>query len=97
MVMTILEGRVAGENWSVLEEAFQKAADHEEPGLLRSYLVHSMKDVDLWRILTVWSSREALEAMRQTAETPTGILIFRKAQSEPTLSVYDITQQITQG
>ncbi len=97
MVMTILEGRVAKENWPALEEAYQKGADHEEPGLVRSYLIHSMKEADLWRILTVWSSREALEAMRQSAETPLGVLMFRRAHSEPTLAVYDIAQQIAAG
>ena len=94
MVMTILEGRLSEENWPALEEAYKRGAEHQELGLVRSYLIHSLKESDLWRILTIWSSREALEAMRKTAETPTGVLMFRSAGIVPTLSVYDIIEEI---
>jgi heme-degrading monooxygenase HmoA len=95
MVMTILEARVLKENWSALEQAFLNGANHIEAGLERSYLIHATRDSDLWRILTIWSSREALDEMRRSVDTPTGVLMFRNAQSEPTLSVFDIVQQIT--
>jgi heme-degrading monooxygenase HmoA len=95
MIMTILEGRVAKENWQTLEQAYKEASEHTEPGLLRSYLIHALKEADLWQILTIWSSREALEAMRQSGETPRGVLMFRSAQCEPRLSIYEIAQEIT--
>jgi heme-degrading monooxygenase HmoA len=94
MIMTILEGQVAKENWAILEQAYKQGAERGERGLVRSYLIHGLKEPDVWRILTIWSSREALEAMRQSAQTPTGVLMFRSANSEPTLSVYDIAQEI---
>lgn len=94
MVMTILEGRVSEENWPALEQAYHQGAEQEEPGLVRSYLVHAQKESDLWRILTIWTSREALEAMRKSMETPRGVLMFRAAHSEPVLSIYDIVEQI---
>lgn len=94
MIMTILEGRVAEENWPALEQAFRKGSELMEPGLVRSYLIHAIKESDLWRILTIWTSREALDAMRRSAETPTGVLMFRSAHSEPVLSVYDLVQEI---
>jgi hypothetical protein len=52
--------------------------------------VQSLKDASLWQILTVWQSREALDAMRRTGETPRGVLMFRAAGAEPTLSVLDL-------
>ena len=94
MIMTILEGRVTRENWLALENAYQHGVEKEEPGLVRSYLIHAVKEPEMWRILTIWSSRDALEAMRQTTETPTGVLMFRSAHSEPTLSLYEIAQEI---
>jgi hypothetical protein len=94
MIMTILEGRVAKENWPALEQAYREGAQQAEPGLVHSYLIHALKEPDLWRILTIWSSHEALEAMRQLVETPRGVLMFRRAQCEPTLAVYEIAQQI---
>ena len=97
MVMTILEGRVSKENWPILEQAYQKGAEYDEPGLVRSYLIHAQKESDLWRILTIWTSREALDEMRKLNETPRGVLMFRSAGSDPTLSIFEIEQQITPG
>jgi quinol monooxygenase YgiN len=94
MVMTILEARVIKENWSALEQAFKDGSSHPEAGLEHSYLVRAAKDPDLWRILTIWSSREALDVMRRSVDTPLGVLMFRSANSEPVLSVYDIVEQI---
>lgn len=96
MVMTILEAHVPQENWSALERAFSQAVKRMvEPGLVQTFLAQSSKDASLWRIMTVWSSRAALEAMRSTGETPRGLLIFKEAGAEPTLSVFDLRQQIT--
>jgi heme-degrading monooxygenase HmoA len=94
MVMTILEAHVTKGNWAALEQAFQLAAQERDPGLVQSFLSHSTKDADLWRILTVWESREALDAMRRSNETPRGVLIFRSAKAEPSLSIFEIVQQI---
>jgi len=94
MVMTILEGRVSKENWTILEHAYTESRHHDEPGLVQSFLIHNTREADLWRVLTLWSSREALEAMRRSNETPRGVLMFRQAHSEPVLSIYDVVQQI---
>jgi heme-degrading monooxygenase HmoA len=97
MVMTILDGRIAKENWPALEQAYLKGSEQREPGLVRSYMIHNSRESDLWRILTLWSSREALDALRQSNETPRGVLMYRRAHSEPVLSVFDVVQQITQN
>jgi heme-degrading monooxygenase HmoA len=94
MVMTILEAHVSKENWAALEQAYQEATQHRAAGLVQSFLIHSSKDADLWRILTVWSSQEALDEMRRSGETPRGVLIFRSANAEPVLSIFEIVQQI---
>jgi quinol monooxygenase YgiN len=94
MVMTILEGRVIKENWLALEQAFHEASQHEDEGLVQSFLIQNSRDTDLWRILSLWSSREALDVMRRSTDTPRGVLIFRQAQTEPQLSIFDVHQQI---
>ncbi len=43
--------------------------------------------------MTVWQSRQALDEMRQSNETPRGVLIFRAVQAEPVLSVFDVAAQ----
>ena len=92
MDMTILEGRVAEENRGTSEKSFEEGSHHEEPGSVQSFLVHNTRESDLWHILTVWSSREALQDMRKSNETPRGTLMFRQANTEPVLSIYDVVE-----
>lgn len=93
MVITILEATVAPERAPDLQAAFRAAAEQAPPGFIRSHLVSAMADPTVWRIETLWSSREALLAMRQTG-TPAGVLMFRAAGAEPSLSLYDVAATI---
>lgn len=97
MVMTILEAHVAPDKWTTLQEKYAEATNHLEsdPGLTQTFLLHSSKDSTLWRIATVWQSAEALAAMRQSGATPTGVLIFRSAGAEATLSIFDVVSHVT--
>ncbi len=97
MVMTILEAHVKQENWAALEEAYREGITHDDAGLVQTFLIHNMRETDIWRILTIWRSREALEAMRRSNETPRGVLIFRAAQAEPALSIFEVNQQAMKG
>ena len=89
MVLTVLEAVVAPERTADLQAAFRSAATRVPPGLVRSHLVTAVADPARWRIETLWASREVLAAMRQTG-TPAGVLMFRAAGAEPSLSVYDV-------
>ncbi len=93
MVMTILEAHVASDKWQALEQEFQQATKNLDPGITQTFLLHDSKDQTLWRIATVWHSREALDAMRKSGETPRGVLMFRAAGAEPVLSIFDVTAQ----
>ena len=89
MVLTVLEATVVPERAADLQAAFRDAAADVPAGLVRSHLVSAAADPTRWRIETLWASREVLAAMRQ-AGTPAGVLMFRAAGAEPTLSVYDV-------
>lgn len=89
MVLTILEARVAPENWSILEAAYRSGVDDMPPQLSQTYLVQSSSDPDLWRILSLWHSLAELEEMRSNG-TPAGVLMFRTAGAEPKLLVFDV-------
>ena len=93
MVLTILEATVAPDRAADLQAAFRAAADEVPAGLVRSHLVASIADPTHWRIETLWTSRDALAAMRQ-AGTPAGVLMFRAAGAEPALSIYDVAATI---
>jgi heme-degrading monooxygenase HmoA len=90
MVITVLEAHVAPAREAALEAAYREAAQVPLPrGLVRSTLLRATSDRTLWRIETLWESREALEAMRG-AGTPRGVLMFRTAGAEPTLTVLEV-------
>jgi quinol monooxygenase YgiN len=91
MVLTILEAHVEPSQETALKAAYSSAtASGSYPaGLVRTELLHDLRDATRWRIQTLWASREALDAMRGKG-TPTGILIFRAAGAEPALSIFEV-------
>lgn len=88
--MTILEAHVAPENAAVLEQTFKQETGRLDAGIVQTFLLHASHDPTLWRIATVWSSRQALAAMRQSGETPRGVVMFRAAGAEPALSIFEV-------
>ena len=96
MVITILEAIVAPDREADLLAAFEDAGRGEiEEGLQRSYLARKASDPGTWRILTSWRTREDLQRMRESGETPRGVLIFRAAGAAPTLEVWEVAATIT--
>lgn len=95
MVMTVLDGNVEPGRESALESAYAAAAasGNRPPGLVRSELLRDAFDPTHWRIQTWWVSRQALEAMRNSG-TPAGILMFRAAGAEPTVSVFEVRESL---
>jgi len=87
MVVTVLEARVASENIPLLESAFTSAVRQLDPGIMETFLLSDTKDPALWQIVTLWRDRQALDAMRSSGQTPRGMLIFREAKAEPSLSI----------
>lgn len=95
MMISIIEGRVARENWPLLEQAYQRSSGQTPPGLEQSFLIHSIEDEEVWQIVTVWSGMASLQQIQQSKEagiTPRGILMFREAHAEPVHSVFEVVQ-----
>ena len=89
MVLTVLEAHVSLDRADDLQAAYIAAREKLPPGLIRSNLLRDTADPQLWRIQSLWESREALDAMR-SAGTPGGVLMFRSAGAEPTLTVFSV-------
>lgn len=91
MVITTLEAHVAPDMVPALLAAYQNGLSHLPPQMIQTFLINSIADKSIWRILSVWKSREALEEMRRSREIPEGILMFRAAGVEdPQLSIFDV-------
>ncbi|HEY2955877.1 MAG TPA: DNA-formamidopyrimidine glycosylase family protein [Candidatus Eisenbacteria bacterium] len=93
MVMTILEARVAPERVGDLERAYREAVLEFPPGLVETFLARDTGDPAVFRIMTVWASRDALEKMRASGVKPKGVQIFEAAGATPTLSIFEVVQK----
>lgn len=90
MIMTTLEAEVDPEQWEKLDEAFREGTKTLPPQIVQTFLAYSGADPNVWRIITLWRSREALDEYRQMTGTPGGVLMFRRAGVEPTLHITEI-------
>ncbi len=90
MVITILEAHLEEKNWSAFQDDFKTRTADLPPQMIRTYLLQDTADQTLWRIISVWKSREALNEMRNSGETPTGVLMFRNVGAEPKLSIFNV-------
>lgn len=96
-IITILEARVPADRHADLRAAYRAAAGYGfPPGLVKSVLLRDAREPDVWRIETRWDSRESLQAMRQGG-TPRGVLMFRAAGAEPTLTIFEVTDELRPG
>lgn len=92
MVVTILEAHVDEERSSALQAAYREGIAQLPPQMVQTFLVQGDSDKTHWRIISVWKSRAALEEMRNSGETPGGVLMFRAAGAEPSLTVLDVRE-----
>jgi quinol monooxygenase YgiN len=95
MVITILEAQVEAQQVGALERAYREMTAGSPPaGALETFLTRDSQDRSLFRIMTVWASREALEQMRASVNKPGGVLIFEAAGATPTLSTLDVVVHV---
>lgn len=94
-VVTIVEGRVPVSKAREFETAYADLKqDALTPGLIRSSLLRRSDNPEIYRIETVWESREALEKMRSSTQTPKATELFQKVKASPRLEIYDVVYNI---
>ncbi|HCY75787.1 MAG TPA: hypothetical protein DHV28_07680 [Ignavibacteriales bacterium] len=90
MVITILEAQLDLDQAAILKDSFKEAVQNLDEGIVETFLLQNPKDLSQWRITTLWSSSEALNAMRKKEEPPKGVIMFRNAGAEPKLSIFNV-------
>jgi len=90
MVITTLESIVKEKKWKTLQGAYRNLAKTSKNRPSESFLIQSLDNPSLWRIISIWKDMETLQKVRESGKTPTGILIFREAGAEPTLTIFDV-------
>ena len=90
MVLTILEAQVAPEKASTLQDMYQTEITQLTDGIVQTFLIQASREPTGWRILTFWENRAALDKMRASGEVPRGVVMFRAAGAEPTLTIFEV-------
>ncbi len=90
-VMTVVEGRVSRSRIGEFEEAYATIKEQAKPpGWKRSMLLRDTGEQGLYRISTLWESREALDKMRKNSRVPVALALFRDVGVEPNVRVFEI-------
>lgn len=89
MIVTTLHADVAPDRQGTLVDSFERASETLPDAIDQSLLLHETGS-DLWKIVTVWTTREALTSYRDSVETPEGVAMFRSAGAEPSLTVFEV-------
>jgi heme-degrading monooxygenase HmoA len=89
MVVTMLEAEVPEGNAERLVDSFKAGGGSLPPPIRETFLLRESGG-DLWRIVTVWESAEALDGYRASVDTPGGVLMFRSAGADPTLTIFEV-------
>ena len=89
MLVTMLEAVVEPDREDELIAAYREAGGETlPPFILQTFLLKG--DNGVWRIATVWRSREDFEQYRRSGVTPAGVVTFRAVDAEPELKVFDV-------
>jgi hypothetical protein len=79
--------------WSTRREDDVRSAWEQRPspppaGFIQSLLLRGEEGV--WRIVTVWESREAVMAMRASGGRPAALVMFEQVGAEPIASFWSV-------
>ena len=90
-LVTVLEGQVESDRVPDLQRAYADAASGPfPPGLIRSLLLQDRREPTRWRMESLWTSPEALAALRDLPGEPRGVKIFEAAGVTPELRVFQV-------
>lgn len=91
-VLTVVSAKVEPSRHEELVAGFQDLLAQPKPdGLLRTELLHDGSGQ--WQVQTLWRDRDALDAMRRSAEPPAAPTLLRAVGGEPTLTVLEVAAQ----
>ncbi len=94
-VMTIVEGRVTSSKARELETAYASLKQETlTEGLIRSSLLRNSDNPEIYRIETMWESREALDKMRNSTQIPKAIELFQKVKASPRVEIFEIVNNV---
>ena len=88
MFVTIVEGTVDAAREADLRSAWENKPTALPAGFIESSLLRGEERI--WRIVTVWESKEAVMAMRASGEPPAALVMFERAGARPSVSMWTL-------
>jgi heme-degrading monooxygenase HmoA len=95
MFVTIVEGVVDAGRGDDLLSAWEQRPSPPPAGFIESFLLRGEEGV--WRIATVWESREAVMAMRASVKRPPALVMFDQAGADPSASFWTVEGHASAG
>jgi heme-degrading monooxygenase HmoA len=90
-VMTVVEGKILKTKTQEFLAMYASVRHQAKPpGWKRSMLLHDTNEEGLYRISTLWDSREALDQMRKNTRVPFAVQIFRTCGVEPNVRIFEV-------
>lgn len=93
-IMTIVRGQVPADRREALEVAYRSIrGDSLPPGLEMSLLTRGTDDSGTYIIESIWSSRNALDAMRASTK-PRAVALFEEVGVSPKVEIHEIVGSV---
>ncbi len=93
-VVSLVTGTMVAAKWKEFEAAYTAAKTGSiPPGLERSFLLKSTAEPERYTIETIWSSREALDAMRADGK-PRAVALFEQEGVSPTVEIHEVIETV---
>lgn len=93
-IMTIVKGQVPVDRRASFEVAYRSIRENSlPPGLEMSFLTRGTDDSGTYVIETVWSSQDALDAMRASTK-PRAIALFEEIGVSPKVEIHEIVGSV---
>jgi hypothetical protein len=90
MFITIVRGDVAQENWSRLQQHYDRLVNSIPDGLLDTFLVQNTEQPTTWQILSIWQSEESYGTVRAQKKTEACELLFIEVEAVPERQSYQV-------
>jgi hypothetical protein len=90
-VMTVVEGLIPGDAQAKFVRDYRELLDAGLlPSIAETFLLREAGSGMLWRIATIWQSRQDLDEMRRANEVPPSVRLFQEAGVDPLVRVFEV-------
>jgi hypothetical protein len=80
--------------WEAFTRAFTHVMKYRPDGIVQSILTQDSHDLELWRIMTVWESAEALDVHYRSDTCMPGAYVFHLISVVPIATVSDVAAYV---